>query len=153
MEYHFKVHKEKSGFSAECIELKGCRTEGNTMEELEMKMEEALNLYLAEQDNSTLIFPAPKALNGKNIIPVTVDAGVAFAMNLRQTRLRLKKTQSQMMDLLGIKTLSNYQRLEDPKRANPELKTLAMILKAVPQIKIGMIMGNKGQASSKKKVS
>jgi len=150
VEYHFKVHKEKVGFSAECIELKGCRTEGDTMEELTLNMEDALNLFLAEQDNSTLIFPSPKPLTGKNIIPVSVDAGVAFAMNLRQTRLKLNKTQNQMMDLLGIKTLSNYQRLEDPKRANPELKTLAMILKAVPQIKIGTIMGNKAPASKKK---
>jgi len=113
---------------------------------------EALNLFLAEQDNSTLIFPSPKSVTGKNIVPVSVDAGVAFAMNLRQTRLKLNKTQNQMMELLGIKTLSNYQRLEDPKRANPELKTLAMILKAVPQIEIGTIIGNRVQ-TSKKKVS
>lgn len=150
MEYHFKVHKEKVGYSAECIELKGCRTEGDTMEELAQNMEESLNLFLAEQDNSTLTFPPPKPLTGKNIVPVSVDAGVAFAMNLRQTRLKLNKTQNQMMNLLGIKTLSNYQRLEDPKRANPELKTLAMILKTVPQIKISAIIGNRTQASKKK---
>lgn len=150
MEYHFKIHKEKNGFTAECIELKGCRTEGDSLEELELNMEEALNLFLAEQDNSTLIFPSPKPITGKGIVPVSVDAGVAFAMNLRQTRLKLNKTQNQMMELLGIKTLSNYQRLEDPKRANPELKTLAMILKLVPQIKISTIMGNKVTASKKK---
>jgi len=150
MEYHFKIHKEKAGFSAECLELRGCRTEGDTMEELVQNMEEALNLFLAEQDNSTLIFPSPKPITGKNIVPVSVDAGVAFAMNLRQARLKLNKTQNQMMELLGIKTLSNYQRLEDPKRANPELKTLAMILKAVPQIKIGTIMGNRVQVPKKK---
>jgi len=55
-----------------------------------------------------------------------------------------------MMDILGIKTLSNYQRLEDPKRANPELKTLAMILKAVPQMKLSSIMSNKAPMTKKK---
>jgi len=150
MEYHFKIQKEKVGFSAECLELKGCRTEGDTLEELEPNMEEALNLFLAEQDTSTLIFPAPKPLTGKNVIAVSVDPGIAFAMNLRQTRLKLKKTQGQMMDILGIKTLSNYQRLEDPKRANPELKTLAMILKAVPQMKLSSIMSNKAPMTKKK---
>lgn len=153
MEYHFKIHKEKTGFSAQCIELEGCRTQGDTMEELEFNMGEALNLFLAESANSTLIFPSPKKVSGKNVLSVGVDPGIAFAMNLRQARLGLKKTQGQMMDLLGIKTLSNYQRLEDPKRANPELKTLAMILKAVPQIKLGSIVGGGRTSQGKKKVS
>ncbi|WP_413576093.1 type II toxin-antitoxin system HicB family antitoxin [Bdellovibrio sp. HCB290] len=152
MEYHFKIHKEKSGFSAECIELEGCRTQGDTMSELEQNMGEALNLYLAENDSSMLVFPAPKKNTGKNIVAVGVEPGVAFAMHLRQSRLSLSMTQGQMMQLLGIKTLSNYQRLEDPKRANPELKTLAMILKVVPQIKIGNIVGSEN-AIPKKKVS
>ena len=33
MEYHFKIHKEKNGYWAECIELSGCNTQGDTLEE------------------------------------------------------------------------------------------------------------------------
>lgn len=55
MRYHFKVHKEKEGFWAECIELEGCVTQADTKEELNLNMQEALNLYLeeVEDDEST----------------------------------------------------------------------------------------------------
>jgi hypothetical protein len=34
MKYHFKVHKEMSGFWAECLELNGCITQADTQKEL-----------------------------------------------------------------------------------------------------------------------
>lgn len=42
-------------------------------------------------------------------------------------------TQKAMQVFLGIKSLSNYQRLEDPKRANPELKTIINLVKKIPE--------------------
>lgn len=48
MRYHFKVHKEGKGFWAECLELKGCITQGNSKKELLENMQESLNLYLEE---------------------------------------------------------------------------------------------------------
>ena len=52
MKYHFKVHKEKKGFWAQCIELAGCVTEADSMEELQKNMQEALNLYVEEPKDS-----------------------------------------------------------------------------------------------------
>ena len=60
MKYHFKVHKEKEGFWAECIELQGCVTQGDTKEELEANMKEALNLYLEENEDFEYLAPLPK---------------------------------------------------------------------------------------------
>ena len=34
MKYHFKIHKEKGGFWAECLELVGCSTQADTKDEL-----------------------------------------------------------------------------------------------------------------------
>lgn len=48
MTYHFKVHKEGSGFWAQCIEFEGCLTQADSIKELEKNMQEALELYLYE---------------------------------------------------------------------------------------------------------
>ena len=60
MKYHFKIHKEKEGFWAECIELPGCVTEGNSKEELMDNMQDALNIYLEEPEDSQYLAPLPK---------------------------------------------------------------------------------------------
>ena len=52
MKYHFRLKKEKKGYTAFCIELKGCQTQGDTKSELEKNMREALDLYLDEPANS-----------------------------------------------------------------------------------------------------
>ena len=59
MKYHFKVHKEGKGFWAECIELSGCFTEGDSMEELRKNMKEALNLYIDEPTDSKKLAALP----------------------------------------------------------------------------------------------
>jgi antitoxin HicB len=141
MKYHFKVHKEKNGFWAECLEL-GCVTQADSKAELLHNMQEALDLYLSEPEASTLLFAEPKnILKGRNIVAVQVSPSVAFAMELRQTRLKRRMTQKAMMELLGIRNLSNYQRLEDPERANPELKTLFELQEKLPELSVTRIFG------------
>ncbi len=39
MYYHFRIHGEEDGFWAECLELTGCDTEGDDLDELEKKYE------------------------------------------------------------------------------------------------------------------
>ncbi len=142
MKYHFKIHKERgSGYWAECIELEGCRTEADTREELETNMAEALNLYLSEPQHSKHIFPSPrKVVAGTNILEVIVHPSVAMAHRIRELRLKSKLTQMAMKDRLGMKNLSNYQRLEDPERANPEWKTLLQIKREFPKFRADDLM-------------
>lgn len=141
MEYHFKIHKEAKGYWAECLELPGCVAQAESLKELETAMSESLNLFLSESENSDILFPAPQdKKGGRSLVAVEVDPSVAIALNVRQARLRMNKTQKQMMDFLGIKTLSNYQRLEDPKRANPEFKTLIALTKALPSLRLGAVI-------------
>lgn len=142
MEYSFKIHKEKKGYWAEGVELGGCRAQAETLEDLKTSLQEALNLYLSESDESLIEFPMPQKSMGKNIILIEVDPGVALSVLIRQARLRRKLTQKQMMAVMGIKTLSNYQRLENPKKSNPEFKTLIQIQKAIPELKVDMIINS-----------
>ncbi len=112
MRYHFKVHEEKKGYWAECIELKGCSTQANSKKELIENASEALNLYLDEPENSKIIFPNPlSSVKRKQIIEVPVDPKIAFAMALRQERVKNNLTQSQVAKKLGLKNAYSYQRL------------------------------------------
>ena len=112
MTYHFRVHPGRLLW-AECLELKGCVTQGRNMTILRRNMREALNLYLEEPDSSTIIFPPPRSTpKGRGIVGVEVDPGVAFAMQLRQFRLLGHLTQKQAAQKLGVKNIYSYQRLE-----------------------------------------
>jgi antitoxin HicB len=143
MKYTFKVHKEKTGYWAECLELDGCQTQGDTLEELNKNMDEALDLYLSEPADSEVIFPFPgrKKKTGKNIIAVQVNPRTALAMMVRQARVLRKKTQREMTLFLGFKSLSSYQRFEDPETANPELDTLSFLKEKMPELKLELIWG------------
>lgn len=97
MFYHFKVYKEKNGYWAKCIELDGCRTEGDTMDELRTNMEEALNLYLDEPGESKILFQLPKDnIRGKNIEKVPVKPQLAFAFLMRHMRISNSLTQKKL---------------------------------------------------------
>ena len=142
MRYHFKISKETVGYSATCIELPGCITQGDTKEELIQNMEEALNLYLDEPADSKAIYPLPKrvVVAGRNIFKVPVRPRIAFAFALRRLRLSRKLTQREAATQIGIQgSLHKYQRLENSNTANPELETLVRIMRAFPDFPLVLV--------------
>ena len=141
MKYHFKITKETKGYSAECLELDGCRTQANTKKELLINLEDALNLFLDEPVNSKVIFPKPKKPRiQKNIVAVPVDPKIAFAMLLRQARVKNKMTQSQTAKKLGLKNIYSYQRLENSRTANPGLMTIVAIKEVFPDFDVDLVV-------------
>jgi antitoxin HicB len=135
MQYHFKIHKEKTGYWADCIELCGCQTQAGSRTGLRKNMHEALNLYLNEDVLSKLSFPLPKKqMHGRNIATVSVSHRVALATWLRFIRRKMGLTQKKMAKLLGMNGVFSYQRLESPGTANPEWETIVRIKKAIPEI-------------------
>ena len=137
MKYHFKVHKEKKGFWAQCIELVGCVTEADSMEELHKNMQEALNLYVEEPEDSKELaaLPDESIQVSRNIVEVAVDAQIAFAFMVRYNRIQQGLTQQQAAKKMGFDTIYSYQRLEG-KRCNPSLKTIAKIKRAFPEFSV-----------------
>jgi antitoxin HicB len=143
MFYHFKIHKEKKGYWSECIELKGCNTEADTLDKLYKNMEEVLNLYLNEPENSKIIFPLPqKIVSGKDIITIPVDPKIAFALKMKIFRSKKGLSQKQVADLLGMKNIYSYQRLESTRKANPNLSTIARIKQIFPEFNIDDVFKN-----------
>lgn len=135
MKYHFVVHKEETGYWAECVELKGCVTQADNLEDLDKACFEALNLYLEEPQESNIIFPLPLSNYkcSKNTIKVAVEPEIALAVLLRHHRINSSLTQKQVSEKLGMKNIYSYQRLE--KKSNPSLQMIKKIFNVFPQIK------------------
>jgi predicted RNase H-like HicB family nuclease len=140
MRYHFKVHKEKEGFWAECIELPGCVTQADTKEDLDINMQEALNLYLEEVEDYEYLAPMPKAsIKGeRNVVEVPVDPSVALAFSIRYQRIKQGLTQREAADQLGMKAIYSYQRLE--KRCNPTLDLIYKLVLLFPALSLDKIL-------------
>lgn len=87
MQYHFKIHREKEGFWAECIELLGCMTQADTKEELNANMQEALNLYLEEAEDCEYLAPSPRASIklDRNVVAVPVDPSIVDKLKKRKS--------------------------------------------------------------------
>lgn len=142
MKYHFKIRKEKEGYSARCLELEGCFTQGDTLEELRKNMEEALNLYVEEPEDSKELaaFPDEKIRCSKSVIEVALDPEIAFSFMVRCCRLKHGLTQQQAAKKMGFPDLYSYQRLE-AKKCNPTLKILSKIKKLFPEFSIDYALG------------
>jgi antitoxin HicB len=137
--YHFRIHPGQPPW-AECMELKGCATQGRTRAELEKNMAQALNLYLEEPESSTVIFPPPaRAPKGQNVVAIEVDPPVAFAVQLRQSRLQSRLTQKEAARRLGLRSVYSYQRLE--RRANPSLATIKKVMTLFPAMSLDSVLG------------
>lgn len=138
MVYHFRVYEEDDGYRAECVELPGCKTEADSMEELAQNAEEALNLYLEEPADSSLSFPLPKEVTDEDVIEVPVDPQIALSVLLRNYRAQRHYTQLEVAEKLGMKNLYSYQRLE--RRSNPSLSTLRKLKRVFPDLSVDYVL-------------
>ena len=143
MFFHFKVHQEDNGLWSECIELDGCYTQADDIDQLKINMHQALNLYLSEPENSQVIFPLPgKTTIKSNVYLVKVDSKVALSFLLRRNRILHELTQVQVAKKLGFKNIWSYQRLEKPSSANPTLSTLNKLQNIFPDLELNLIFNN-----------
>lgn len=140
MKYHFKVHKEGEGFWAECLELPGCITEGDSKEELFENMKDALNTFLEEPEATQNLspLPDPSIRSSRNVIEVPVDPSIAFALLIRYERIEHGLTQKQAAKLLGMKDLYSYQRLE--RKCNPTLSLIVRVALVYPNLSLDKII-------------
>jgi predicted RNase H-like HicB family nuclease len=140
MTYHFAVYAGKNGFWAECRELPGCVSEGNTKDELRTNLWESLNLYLEEPIDSTVVFALPnESLDvDKKLMAIEVEPEIAFAVMLRHIRLNHRITQREAAAMLGMKNVYSYQRLE--KRSNPTLSLMKKIKSVFPEMRFESIL-------------
>ena len=137
MKYHFKIHSEpEGGYSAQCIEMPGCWTQGENLEELRDNMHESLNLAVSEPEDSKHLAPMPAEIKpAKNIELVSLDPQIALAFSVRYHRLKQGLSQKDAAKKMGFPDMFSYQRLESP-RSNPTLKTLWRLRELFPEFSI-----------------
>lgn len=141
MKYHFKVHKEGSGYWAQGIELDGCYTQGDTFEELQTNMQEALDLHIEEPEDSNDLapLPDPSIQTSNDIVEVSPSPEIAFSFLVRYYRITQGLTQKEAAQKMGFDSIYSYQRLEDGQ-SNPTLKMLAKIKELFPDFSIDFIL-------------
>jgi predicted RNase H-like HicB family nuclease len=140
MKYHFRIHKEKIGFFAQCIEFEGCITEADSMKELEANMAEALNLYVLESEDSNdlAVLPDQSITTSTHIVEVPLNPEIAFSFLLRHHRIKNKLTQQQAAQKMGFKNVYSYQRLE--KKCNATIELIAKVKKLFPKFSIDLAL-------------
>ena len=123
-------------FGADCVELEGCCSEGDTMEELQQNLQEALNLDLNEPAGSNILLPLPdRSLEDReDIIKIQVDTNIAFALLVRHYRIRNRITQKEAQEALGLPNRTSYTNLE--RDGNPRLDTIEKNIKAYPDFSL-----------------
>lgn len=139
MKYHFTIHDDPDGLWAECIELPGCVTQAESLDELYVNMEEALNLYCDEPVDSTRVDRLPSNVKKrKGVVAVPVQPSIAFSLYVRHLRKKYNLTQKEMMERLNMNSLFSFQRLE--RKGDPRLSTLMRIKKVFPELSVDDIL-------------
>jgi antitoxin HicB len=122
--YPATIVKEDNSFLVTFPDLENVVTFGATIEEAILNAEDALNGCLTSDFERNFTIPEPSNLAGEDIHQITVAPHVAVAIMLR--KLRADATQVEIARRLDI-SYQVYQRLENPSKANPTLKTLEKI--------------------------
>ena len=131
IEYPLRVHKaEEGGFWAEFPDLPGCITEGDTLEETLHNAREALNVWITSRFERGFKVPSASTIRRKNIYRIEPSPEVCVPLLLRKIRTESGLSQSVVAKKLNI-TYQTYQSWESPKAANPTVKQLDKVAKAI----------------------
>ena len=127
MVYYCRLVKDTGVYLVEFPDVPNAITSGHSVDEALFNAAEALNGVL-ESDISHG-FPLPEVGAGphKGLHAVEVEPHILVAWELR--KLRGDRPQSEIADRLGL-SYQAYQRLENPSKANPSVKTLQRVAKA-----------------------
>jgi antitoxin HicB len=121
MTYYCTIEKERDEYIAQFPDMTNIVTCGFTHEEALAMAKEALDGCLEADISQGNAIPPPVYGEG---YPVPVASHIALALRLRE--LRGEQSQTDIARKLGL-SYQAYQRLENPRKANPTIKTLERI--------------------------
>ena len=121
MVYYCTIEKEGDEYIAQFPDMPNIVTCGFTNEEAQAAAKEALDGCLEADVSQGNVVPVPMYNKG---YPVIVANHIAVALQLRE--LRGEQSQSDIAKKLGL-SYQAYQRLENPRKSNPTIKTLERI--------------------------
>jgi antitoxin HicB len=121
MVYNCTIEKDANMFIVQFPNMPNIQTFGNTHEEALAMAREALEGCLESDISRGLPIPPPAYKEG---YPVPVANHIILSLRLRE--LRGDQSQTDIARRLGL-SYQSYQRLENPRKANPTIKTLEKI--------------------------
>jgi len=124
LQYPAKIRKSQGSYLVSFVDFENINTWGKTLEQALANAEEALNGCLESDFERGLRIPDPSAVKGRTIHDIPVKPHIAVALMLR--KMRAGSTQQEIARKLNI-SFQVYQRLENPRKANPTLKTLEKV--------------------------
>lgn len=122
--YAAQIEKQYDSYVGTFPDLENVITYGGTIEEALQNAEEALNGCIESDLERGFVISPPSTISGKNIFNIPVAPHIAVAIMLRS--LRADRPQTEVARQLNI-SYQVYQRLENPRKANPAIKTLEKI--------------------------
>ena len=121
MVYYCNIEKEGNEYIAQFPDMPNVVTCGFTHDEALAMAKEALDGCLETDISQGNTIPKPSCKNG---YPVAVASHIALSLRFRE--LREDESQTDIARRLGL-SYQSYQRLENPRKANPTIKTLEKI--------------------------
>ena len=128
MVYIAQVTREDEVYLVSFPDLPNVNAYGETKADAIKYAHEALNGALDVDFERGFSLPEPKAIPGRGTITVRVQPNIAIAYQLR--RLRQNQTQAEVAKKVGT-SYQAYQKLENPRKCNPTVKTLEKISAAM----------------------
>jgi antitoxin HicB len=135
MHYYARIVKNEGAYLVSFPDFENINTYGDSLREAIKNADEALNGALESDFERGFSIPEPKEFTDKKHYAITVLPHLEIAYMLR--KLRKGKSQMQIARSLGI-SYQAYQKLENPRKCNPTIKTLE---------KIGEVLGRKLEVS------
>lgn len=124
MTYTAIIKKSEGAYMVSFPDLPQVHTYGENIEEALKNAREALNGCLESDFERGFRLPISTKKTHKNGHPVEVEPHIFLAYQLRKIRNGL--SQSEIARKLGI-SYQAYQKLENPRKCNPTIQTLAKI--------------------------
>ena len=121
MVYYCTIEREGNEFIALFPDMTNIVTSGLSHEEALAMAKEALDGCLEADISQGNTIPKPSFKKGH---PIAVANHIAVALQLRE--LRGEQSQTDIAKKLGL-SYQAYQRLENPRKSNPTIKTLERI--------------------------
>ncbi len=135
--YSAHIKKQDDSYLVTFPDLENVITYGATLEEALNNAEEALNGCIESDFERNFAINSPSAISGENSYTIPVAPHIAVAIMLRA--MRAGRPQAEVARQLNI-SYQVYQRLENPRKANPTIKTLEKIARVFgKRVELGFV--------------
>ena len=124
MEYYAKLTKSEGVLLVTFPDFENINTYGVSKADALKNAEEALNGSIESDFERGFTLPKPTVVKNKNVFPIKIYPHIEIAYQLKN--LRKGKSQVDIARQLGI-SYQAYQKLENPRKCNPTIKTLEKI--------------------------